>query len=249
MRIVYTTSRPHPISQQLAHRPLWRVLTPTPQAARSLGVAHQSLETLAVGVLGKHGWGLAPLLTAWRALETAVAEAISPEDIPGTARMWEPTLKEFLQGGGNFWHEDITALDAPNMVRVQELQRLAKVYTAKLKQKRLVDKAELFWHAAGFSPGSQPLLVCGYDFPRADELSFLNAVAGEGSILVLPLVEEPLFDHNQKALVWLQEQGWGEETGGRGDGETGRRGDGEEGEGWEEGEDYSPHSPHSPHFP
>jgi len=50
--------------------------------------------------------------------------------------------------------------------------------------------------------------VAGYPRVGRAELSFLEALAGEGSLFVLPFGEAPLFDPNREAARILREAGW-----------------------------------------
>jgi ATP-dependent helicase/DNAse subunit B len=92
--------------------------------------------------------------------------------------------------------------------RFQPLAQLAAAYQQRLRAKKLIDPTEIFWFASQLTPQGQSLLVYGYDFPHIDELQFVNAVAGDRSVLFLPVVDHPLFAQNQRSLQWLQQQGW-----------------------------------------
>ena len=92
--------------------------------------------------------------------------------------------------------------------RFQQLARLARTYRERLWQRKLIDSAEIFWQAAGLLQERRSLFLYGYHFPRGDELAFVDALAGEESVLLLPAIGHPLFAQNQKVVKWLQEQGW-----------------------------------------
>ena len=177
-----------------------RVVTPTPQAARAAKVPHQSLETIAQQNLLKKGFRVAPVL-AHRTLCTAVSEVIETSDIEGTTRALTPALKAILRAG-----IDLDNLELVSSVRTQHLARLARAYIAKLRLCRLVDSAEVFWQATSLQPQPQSVLIYGYFHLRIDELTFLNALAGDGSIMMLPCLDAII--DNQEAVRWLQQQGW-----------------------------------------
>ena len=230
-RIAYLSPYPYQKARSLTASKKFYIVTPTPQTARSLRVPHHSLEALAIQTLGKNGLAVAPALIASRILRGAAAEVISTADIEGTSRVFEPTLKELLQAGN--WQQEgnssspstdsnshLTPISIPlessSRKRFEQLARLAKTYRERLGKRNLIDSVEIFWQAAAllserrsqsFSVG-ESLFLYGYHFPRPDELAFFDALAGEESILLLPVIEHPLFVENQKALQWLKQKGW-----------------------------------------
>jgi RecB family exonuclease len=202
-RTLYLSSIPQPLLQQLANRPHFRALAPTPQAARALQVPHQNLEALTQKWVRTNGLIVASPLTAYRTLRNAVREVINPLDIEGTARALTPALKAILRAG-----VDLEALKNFLGERVQQLARLADAYQVGLRTLGAIDPAEIFWQATRCQPERQSIFVYGYFHPRRDELTFLNAVAGEGSVMILPCAEEDIFTSNREAISWLQQQGW-----------------------------------------
>ncbi len=217
-RVIYTHAYPLAEAKKLAsdsqERPLSRnrqisVMTPTPQAARSLSVAHFSLENLAKQIIGKNQFAEVPLLTAHRYLRQTVSEVLSTTDVEGTTRKVAPTLKELLRMGN--WQENTPPsqkhIELPG--RFQPLVNLAEIYQQRLREKKLLESAEILWFASQLNPIRQSLLVYGYDFPLMDQLQFVDAVAGDRSVWFLPVVNHPLFSENQlTAIAWLQERGW-----------------------------------------
>jgi len=178
-----------------------RVIAPTPQAAGALRVPHQSLETLAQeSLLDKIR--VAPVLFAHRALRTAVSQVIETTDIVGTVRALTPALYSILRAG-----IDIDALFAIGSPRTQQLCVIASAYQAKLRETGFIDPAEVLWQASRLQPERQSILIYGYLHPRIDELAFLDAVAGDGSMIILPTPNAIFIDH-QETVEWLQQQGW-----------------------------------------
>ena len=259
-RVIYINTEGFAEAEKLARQQDIKVISPTAQAARSLQVPHFSLQSLAQQIIAKDRFAEVPVLTAYRCLQETVKDVLPTADIEGTTRRVAPTLKELLRIGS--WQDGATPLrDAIYRVstascqeagvnipgfessirRFEPLAQLAKAYQQRLRAKKLVDPAEIFWFASQLNHEKrESLLVYGYDFPHMDELQFLNAVAGDRSVLFLPVVNHPLFADNQRSLLWLQEQGWeagergrgGEgERGRHGDTETRRHGDTERGEG------------------
>ncbi len=207
MKRIYLNSLPDPLFQQLAKHSQLRVISPTPQAARALRVPNQSLEALAQQSLLKQNLRSAPVLIAHRALRAAVAKVIQTLDIDGTTRTLTPALKAILRAG-----IDLDALEAVGSSRTQQLARLARAYQANIRANKFVDSAEVLWQAAKLKPSSLSILVYGYFNPRMDELAFLNAIGGNGSVMILPCPNHTIFADIQAAVGWLQQQGWQIET-------------------------------------
>ena len=80
-RTLYLSSIPQPLLQQLANSYHFRAIAPAPQAARALQVPHQNLKTFAQKLFRTNGLTIAPPLTAYRTLRSAVREVINPLDI------------------------------------------------------------------------------------------------------------------------------------------------------------------------
>lgn len=191
------------LCQQLANDSNFRVITSSPQAARTLKVSHYSLEALAEHILRNNGLRIAPLLQSSRLLSTAVSNVIQTTDIEATKRALENGLKAILRDG-----IDTDAVAKVGSFRTKQIASLAKNYTHLLREQRIVDSAEVFWQASQVKIGRQSLLVYGYFNPHVDQLHFLDAIAGDDSTMLLPCHESNIFNENQKAVSWLQKQGW-----------------------------------------
>ncbi len=223
-RFIYLNSYGFDQAEKLATQEQLRAIAPTAQAARSLRLSHLSLEHLAKKILAKNQFAEAPVLRVQRYLREAVTEVLSTADVEGTARTVAATLKELLRIGSwqdqsqdqSFDRNQITSITGSEFTgsqwpveRFQPLAQLAGAYQQRLRAKKLVDSVEIFWFASQLKDcGRQSLLIYGYDFPQRDELQFLDAVAGDRSVLFLPVVDHPLFAENQRSLEWLQQQGW-----------------------------------------
>lgn len=197
-RTLYLNSRSNLLVQQLANHPELIVITPTLQAARGRKVPSQSLEAIALQIPLR----VAPVLSH-RILRTTVNEVIETSDTEGTTRALTPALKAILRAG-----IDLDKLETVSSIRTQQLARLARVYTAKLREGGLVDPSEVLWQATSLQPQRQSVLIYGYFHPRIDELAFLNAIAGDGSMMLLPCSDSAIFIDNHEAVGWLQQQGW-----------------------------------------
>ena len=179
------------------------VITPTLQIARSLNVPHQSLESLAQQVCHRHGITVAPILLAHRTLQTAVKTAIDPTDIEGTARAYSKAVKSILRAG-----IDLESLASVQQPKVRKLAHLTRTYQQQLADRNTIDSAQLLWRASRLKCDRQPLFIYGYFQPRPDRLKFIDAIAGDGSAMVLPCTTEDAFADNRAAIDWLEKRGW-----------------------------------------
>ncbi|MGJ5672365.1 MAG: PD-(D/E)XK nuclease family protein [Nostochopsis sp.] len=202
-RLVYFNLPHKYLIQQLAKYPSVKVITPTSQAARTLKVSHQSLETLAKQILIQAGIRVAPVLVALRLLHTAVSVVIQASDVEGTTRALDSTVKAILSAGIN-----LESLAAVTNSRIQQLAILTQLYVYFLREKGMVDPAEVLWRSSEIITKRQPVLIYGYFHPRIDQLHFFNAIADDGSAIVLPCPESSNFVDTQKAVEWLQQQNW-----------------------------------------
>ena len=186
-----------------APRPGVIVLTPNPRAARTMGVPHQPLEKLARKPLQNAGLGVASVLIAHRTLHKAVHEVLQTSDSSGTARTLAPALREILRA-----RADLEVLECSTSLRIRRLALVTRTYRDLLRQARLVDPSEILQEAIRHNPVRSPLFIYGYPRFGADELVFIDAVAGHDSIVLLPWEEQPLFTENTETAVWLQDRGW-----------------------------------------
>jgi CRISPR/Cas system-associated exonuclease Cas4 (RecB family) len=189
--------------QKLITHPNLRIITPAPQAARALKVPHYSLESLGQQRLIENGIRVASGLLASRWLQTAVSEIIPTSDTEGTARAITPALQAILRAG-----VDLEQLATVGSNRTRQLAELALAYTDLLKLQGMVDPASVLWEASRIVTKRQQLLIYGYFQPRVDQLNFLNAIADDGSVIILPCPDAPLLQENRAAITWLQQQGW-----------------------------------------
>ena len=189
--------------KKLINNTKFKVITPSPQAARTLKAPHYSLESLASESLKENGVRVATALQSSRLLRAAVSEVIQTLDIEGTTRAINDALKAILRAG-----IDVNELTAASSSRTQQLARLVQAYTQFLRQENIVDSAELFWQANNIINQRQQLFVYGYFNPRIDQLHFLNEIADDGSIMVLPRVDRNALINYQEAVEWLQKNDW-----------------------------------------
>lgn len=180
----------------------FQVITSSKAIASYLKVPHYSLESLTQNIVRRRGIGVASALLSRRLLQNAVGEVMDTKDIEGAAKAFLATIKDLFRSGA-----DLTTLQTSLNPRIQQLGRMAIAYQNQLRQVKRIDAAELYWQGAMIEATYQKAYVFyGYFAPGNDELRLINAIAGQDSILVLPL--EDLYPQNHQALSWLQSQGW-----------------------------------------
>jgi RecB family exonuclease len=179
----------------------FQIITPSKVIACSLKVPYYSLESLARNLVRRQGWGIASALLSRRLLQNAVGEVISTKDVAGIAQAFLATIKDLLRSG-----IDLAKLAQNSDRRIQQLGNLTLAYQRQLRQRRVIDAAELYWQGVTNVAYQKAYGFYGYFAPSKDELALINAIAGEDSILVLPL--NNILPQNQQALEWLQTQGW-----------------------------------------
>ena len=136
-----------------------------------------------------------------RFLRSAVEEVLGSTDPDGLARILLPPIRELFRAGAD--------VDAdPGSPRARQVMEVARAYRTLLRTEGLIDPAEALWEAAQASPDRRPVVVWGYPRLGSGELAFIDAVAGEGSIVRLPYGEDHTFDENLEAAEELKRRGW-----------------------------------------
>ncbi len=192
----------------------FQILTPTKAIANYLQVPHYSLESLAQTTIRQRGWKIASAILSRRLLSKSVGTIIKTKDTEGAARSFLPTIKSLLRGGVN-----LEALQQTPAPRVQQLGQLAIAYQRELRQHQRIDGAELFWYAsqllATATSNGRSYVIYGYFPPGKDELAFIDRLAGEESIIVLPLKQldssaanKSIFTQLEQAIAYLTARGW-----------------------------------------
>ena len=180
-----------------------QVITPTKAIARTISTPHYSLESLAETAVRKQGWAIASSLMAHRLLREAVRETEDSQNIEGVVSLVTPTLNSLFRSG-----IDLNALQQYPSIRVQKLAALALTYQQKLRKRKAIAPAELFWQGSQGRTNANAYLFYGYFTPSPDQLAFINAIAGDKSMMVLPGGEGNLFTENNQAIADLQARGW-----------------------------------------
>lgn len=147
--------------------------------------------------------GRAPRASRGRAAEHADARA----DAAGYAAVAGPAVRELLRAA------DLDAPPPALEARLARWWRVARRYRDALAQAGTVDPAHAVRRAAAHARASGapgvPLAVVGHQDLEADEVALIDALAGPGSVVVLPH-DPPWTDAQRAARAALRERGWRE---------------------------------------
>jgi ATP-dependent helicase/DNAse subunit B len=179
------------------------VLTPTRAIARSFKVPDLTLESVAETIVKKKGLKIASALLTRRLLQKAIKEILKVKDVAGITALWTPVIQEFLSGSN-----DLFVLQKHPHIRVSNLARVAIFYREQLISKYYIDRSELFWQATKYCQEKKSCLFYGYFTPNTEQVAFINALAGDCSLFVLPCAESAIFTENQDRINWLKSQEW-----------------------------------------
>jgi RecB family exonuclease len=180
-----------------------QVLTPHRAAARALDVPHRSLKSLALSVVRAHGYAVAPPLLAQRTLAATISDRSAPAEPLSVAKQMILPLQTILRTG-----IDAVVLQELGSQRVRELAAIAGEYQFRLRKQGYLDDSEVLWQASLLEPKRRPIFVYGYFRSRIEELAFINAVADDGSEMVLPMGDHAIFRGNHEGAVFLERHGW-----------------------------------------
>lgn len=197
---IYLTSFP-----RSAYRPDadHRVITPNIQAANTLGTPPLSLDGLAGQILKAARREVAPTALTETLLCEAVDDVLKPRDLKGTSRQLSTLVREMMRVGVG-----PDALRSVDSSAAHQLAAVLERYEALLAERGLIDGAARLWTAAQVVQRQEKLFVYGYPRVGRADLYFLDAVAADGSVFVLPYTESALFSENHSAAALLQRRGW-----------------------------------------
>ncbi|MCD0168603.1 PD-(D/E)XK nuclease family protein [Deinococcus sp. 23YEL01] len=178
------------------------VLALNRRAAARLGARPQRLDAYAHRLVLEAGQAVATPTLAHRLLTGAVQAALGTAESGLLARAMSSAVRELLRGG-----LDVTWLSLDESPQVRRLSRVTALYQEALREHGVIDPVEVVRRAADVA---QPelLTVFGYSRLSADQLRFLQAAAGEGSVVALPWEDHPYFAENAQAALMLGAQGW-----------------------------------------
>jgi len=178
-------------------------VTANPRAAQAIAAKQSdSLADLARRSLPA-GRRVAPEAVANRELAAAVRHVIGGQHAARQAAVMAGGLARLFRAGADLDH-----LVREGSERVKLLAEVAREYQARLEHRCMVDQAAMLHVAAQHGPERGRILVYGYARLDADERAFLEACAGDGSVLVLPDGAKTLFDENKATAAELLGMGW-----------------------------------------
>lgn len=180
-----------------------RVVTPNARAARALDAPPCSLESLAKKELVACGLAIASAYAAHKALSQAARSIPEISDSEGATEAFSATVRELFRAG-----VDLEALSLGANERARRLAHLAIAYRTILRERGLLDPAEVYWLAAAQRPVPQALLITGYPRFGPDEQAFIHAIAGDGSVLYLPFAESGMYEDARVMAQAFAAQGW-----------------------------------------
>ena len=167
------------------------------------GRSSVTLEKLARDVIRRNGLTPAAGVTARHLLRTAIVRTLPAAHAASLAARISSILNIVLRTG-----IDPAKLIEHGSPRVRELGRIAAEYKRLLRERNLIDREETLLTAAGLVLESRPLVIYGYHRARKEEIHFIDAIAGDGSVLYLPCGGEGMFTVNRRWAGYLSERGW-----------------------------------------
>lgn len=180
------------------------VITSHRAAAFEIGTRYFSLPRLAREILrDKASVTVAPEITARHILKRVIAAQLPRDDTTSIASRIKEILKTVLRIG-----IDIDTLLEHGSPRVKELAIIAKAYKAELHKDKYIDLEELLLTAASCTPEHRKLLIYGHHRARKEEVLFIDAIAGDGSIYYLPCGDHGIFSANREWANNLIANGW-----------------------------------------
>ncbi|QQS32219.1 MAG: PD-(D/E)XK nuclease family protein [Acidobacteriota bacterium] len=179
------------------------VITPHRNAANELNVACETLEKLARETLHRNELKVLPKLRSRYLLKRVIKSVLSSTDpAPYAARINE-TLTTILRT--RIDTDDLMQFGSP---RVTDLAKIVIGYREELANIAAVDDEEILIRASRLGPDTIPLLIWGHFRARHEEIEFIDAAAGDGSILYLPCGDDAVFQTNRRWADWLEMRGW-----------------------------------------
>ena len=167
------------------------------------GRSSVTLERLAGDAIRRNGLTPALGVTARHLLRTAIRRAVPEAHAASLASRISSILNIVLRTG-----VDPDKLIEHGSPRVRQLGLIAGEYKRLLRERNLIDREEMLLTAAGLGPERRPLVIYGYHRARKEEIFFIDAIAGDGSVLYLPCGSEGMFTVNRRWAHYLSERGW-----------------------------------------
>jgi hypothetical protein len=179
------------------------VITPNPASAKRLGVPHRSLRSVAEKILARENIAVASPLRSLRILRSVIREVYPDRDASVEATRIKPILSTVLRDG-----IDTAKLASSGIRSAETLARIAAAYCTQLDQEGSIDPEGVVWKARDLIKERKKILVYGYFRAREPDVRFIEALAGDGSIFVVPCGEESIFSSVGRSIGMLEASGW-----------------------------------------
>ncbi|MBK7801783.1 MAG: PD-(D/E)XK nuclease family protein [Chloracidobacterium sp.] len=168
-----------------------------------VGICSSKLTRLAADVIKQNGMTVTRGVTARHLLRSAILRTFPDAHASALATRIRPILKIVLSTG-----IDPQQLIEHGSPRVRQLGVIAAEYKRSLRERRSIDGEEMLITAAALAQERRPLAIYGYHRARKEEILFIDALAGDGSVLYLPCVADGMFTVNQRWIRFLADRGW-----------------------------------------
>lgn len=188
------------------------VVTLGSAAPRGLKAVPRSLHSIAMEILARNGIAVVPRVHGRHLLKQAIFRAAPDADLRSLTSRTRRSLDVALRTG-----IDPETLIRTGSPRVRQLGRIADEYRNALRRKRLIDSAEMLLTASSHVSEKKKILVYGHFRARKEELTLIDALAGDGSVYYLPSGDDPIFTVNRAAVDELAKRGWEIDAGDAGD--------------------------------
>ncbi|MEP6850505.1 MAG: PD-(D/E)XK nuclease family protein [Acidobacteriota bacterium] len=179
------------------------VLTPNREAAARLKAPHRSLRSLADAILNREKIAVASPLHCLHALKTVIRKLTPERDAAAEAARIRRILATVLRDG-----IDIAALKRSGVPSAESLGKIAEAYLLDLSNSGLVDPESALLKAGDFVRERHKVLVYGYFRAREHDIRFIDKIAGEGSVFVVPSGDGSVFTSVNRSIDELLNSGW-----------------------------------------
>jgi RecB family exonuclease len=189
------------------------VITPNRGAAMLLRSPHRPLDSIAKDVLKGQGLRVLPKLRSRYYQKRAIKEVLGWKDPDGDvlsgqdAAAYLARINEALTTVLRLRIDD-EALTKHGGTGTKQLAEVVRLYRAFLSREQLVDSEAILIEASNCVMFQRPILVWGYFRAREEEIRFIDAIAGDGSIFYLPCGDDPIFQKNREWAAKLEKYGW-----------------------------------------
>ncbi|MEP7074166.1 MAG: PD-(D/E)XK nuclease family protein [Acidobacteriota bacterium] len=189
----------------LSHVPAegFLVLTPNREAAARLNAPHRSLRSLAEDILNREKLAVASPLHCLHALKSVIRKLTPERDAAAESSRIRRILATVLRDG-----IDIAALKQSGVPSAELLGKMAERYLLDLLNNGLVDPESALWKAGDFVRERLKVIVYGYFRAREHDIKFIDKIAGDGSVFVVPSGSGPVFTSVNRSIDELLNAGW-----------------------------------------